>query len=409
MTDAVRTPLTVTQLTTYLKMKLEEDPRLSGVLVAGEISNFTNHYRSGHLYFSLKDERSVLRCVMFASSASRLRFAPQDGLRVLARGRISLYEASGQVQLYVDELQPDGLGALSLAFEQLREKLRREGLFDAARKRPLPRFPARVGVITSPTGAALHDMLTILARRWPLAEVVFCPVQVQGEAAAPQLVRALRRMNELGAADVILFGRGGGSLEDLWAFNEEMVARAVAASRIPVISAVGHETDVTISDFAADLRAPTPSAAAELAVPDRAEWLASLAWQREKLSSLMTARVEALQQRLDALTAGGALRGPARMTEPRAAALAALGDRLLRAQDKLVREKQAQAAALAGRLQALSPLAVLARGFSLAERQEDGEPAVIGLAAALAAGDRFSLRFADGRALCRAEAVEIAE
>lgn len=402
----MRTPLTVSQLNTYLKMKLEEDPRLSGVLVAGEISNFTNHYKSGHLYFSLKDERSVLRAVMFARSASRLRFSPQDGMRVLARGRISLYEASGQFQLYVDELQPDGIGALSLAFEQLKEKLRREGLFAPERKRPIPRFPERVGVITSPTGAAVHDMLTILARRWPLAQVVFCPVQVQGDQAAPQLVEALRRMNELDAADVILFGRGGGSLEDLWAFNEESVARAVAASRIPVISAVGHETDVTITDFAADLRAPTPSAAAELAVPDQAEWLATLSYQRDRLRSILTSRVSALQQKLDLLTANRVLRSPQELTSSRAAQLAVLQDRLLRAQEALVGRKQAQAAELAGRLQALSPLSVLARGFALAEKEKNGVRTLIGSAADLSPGERFLLRFSDGEAACRAEAVE---
>lgn len=405
LTD-MRTPLTVTQLNTYLKMKLEEDPRLSGVLVAGEISNFTHHYKSGHLYFSLKDERSVLRAVMFARSASRLRFAPQDGMRVLARGRISLYEASGQYQLYVDELQPDGLGALSLAFEQLKEKLRKEGLFAPERKRPIPRFPERVGVITSPTGAAVHDMLTILARRWPLAQVVFCPVQVQGEAAAPQLVEALRRMNELDAADVILFGRGGGSLEDLWAFNEESVARAVAASRIPVISAVGHETDVTISDFAADLRAPTPSAAAELAVPDQAEWLVSLEYQRERLRSLLGTRISALQQRLDLLTASRVMQNPMELASSRAAQLSLLQERLLRAQQTIVKEKQAQTAELAGRLQALSPLSVLARGFTLAEKKEHGAKTLIGSAADLSPGDIFLLRFSDGEAVCRAESVE---
>ena len=409
MLTEIRTPLTVTQLTVYLKARLEEDPRLNGVLVSGEISNFTNHYKSGHFYFSLKDERSVLRAVMFARNASRLRFVPQDGMRVLARGRISLYEASGQYQLYVDELQPDGLGALSLAFEQLKEKLRKEGLFAPERKRPLPPFPERVGIITSPTGAAVHDMLTILARRWPLAQVVFCPVQVQGEAAAPQLVEALRRMNEQEAADVILIGRGGGSLEDLWAFNEEIVARAVAASRIPVVSAVGHETDVTICDFAADLRAPTPSAAAELAVPDRAEWMAALQAQRGRMASLMQSRTAALQQRLDLLTASRTLREPLSMTQNRAAELELLRERMHRAQKALLDRKESRAAELTGKLHALSPLSVLARGYALAEKEQEETTTLISSAADLSPGEIFTLRFADGKAVCRAKSVALHE
>ena len=394
--------LTVGQLTAYLKAKLEEDPRLSQVLVTGEISNLTNHYKSGHLYFSLKDERAVLRAVMFSRNASRLRFSPEDGMKVLARGRVSLYEPSGQYQLYVEELQPDGVGALTLAFEQLKQRLQKEGLFDAARKRPLPPYPERVGVITSPTGAAVHDMVNILSRRWPLAKIVFAPVQVQGEAAAPQLAAAVRRMNEQDAADVILIGRGGGSMEDLWAFNEEIVARAVAASRIPVISAVGHETDFTICDFAADLRAPTPSAAAELAVPDRAETAAALSYQRDRLSSLLRARLSAWTQRIDALTACRALRDPLSLTETRRTQLDGLRERLLRAQGGRTEAEKARLAALCGRLDALSPLSVLARGYAIASR--GGE--VVSSAAALAPGEAFSLRFADGSVRCRAEATE---
>ena len=230
--------------------------------MSGEISNFTNHYKSGHLYLSLKDDKCLIKAVMFAQSARRLRFMPQDGMKIIARGRISVYEVTGQYQFYIEDMQPDGLGALNLAYEQLKAKLEAEGLFAAERKRPLPRFPQRIGVITSPTGAAVHDITTILARRYPLAEVVFCPVLVQGEGAAPQIVDALKRFNRLNCADVIILGRGGGSLEDMWPFNEETVARAVAASNIPIISSVGHETDFTICDFVADLRAPTPSAAA---------------------------------------------------------------------------------------------------------------------------------------------------
>ncbi len=398
--------LTVSQLNTYLKMKLEEDPRLSSVLVTGEISNFTNHYKSGHLYFSLKDERSLVRAVMFARSAARLRFLPKDGMKVLARGRISLYEASGQYQLYVEDLQPDGLGALNLAYEQLKEKLGREGLFSPERKRPLPRFPERVGVITSPTGAAVHDILTVLGRRFPLAQVVFCPVLVQGEGAAPQLVRALERMNRAQAADVIILGRGGGSLEDLWAFNEESVARAVAASQIPVISAVGHETDFTICDLAADLRAPTPSAAAELAVPDAAELAASLQYQRRRLALGIEARLGAYRQRLDALTASRPLQQPGSLTADRAAKTAALEERLHRAAASVCSAGQARLAGLAGRLDALSPLSVLARGYAIASLGKGKRRTLITSVESLPPGGRFTLRFSDGEAECRAEEVK---
>ena len=401
----VRTPLTVTQLNTYLKARLEEDSRLASVFVVGEISNFTNHYRSGHLYFSLKDERSVLRCVMFARNAARLRFAPEDGMRVLARGRVSLYEASGQHQLYVEDLQPDGLGALSLAYEQLKARLEKEGLFAPERKQPLPRFPQRIGVITSPTGAAVHDILTILGRRWPMAEIVFSGVQVQGEGAAEQIARAVRRMNELNAADVLIVGRGGGSLEDLWAFNEEIVARAVASSRIPVISAVGHETDFTICDFAADLRAPTPSAAAELAAPDAAELMASLRYQRERLLSLITAKTASLEQRLDMLSSSRSLRDPLRMAAVRREKLDQLHNRLMAAAQRNLGERQNSLRALAGKLQALSPLAVLARGYTIAEKDGPKGRVPVSSVDLLSCGERFFLRFADGEAACHADEI----
>ena len=401
----VRTPLTVTQLNTYLKARLEEDPRLASVFVVGEISNFTNHYRSGHLYFSLKDERSVLRCVMFARSAARLRFAPDDGMRVLARGRVSLYEASGQYQLYVEDLQPDGLGALSLAYEQLKARLEKEGLFAPERKQTLPRFPQRIGVITSPTGAAVHDILTIWGRRWPLAEIVFSGVQVQGEGAAEQIARAVRRMNELNAADVLIVGRGGGSLEDLWAFNEEIVARAVASSRIPVISAVGHETDFTICDFAADLRAPTPSAAAELAAPDAMELMTSLRYQREKLLSLITAKTASLEQRLDMLSSSRTLRDPLRMATVRREKLDQLHDRLAAAAVRSLSERQNSLGALAGKLQALSPLSVLARGYAIAEKDGPKGRVPVSSVGRLACGGRFLLRFAAGEAACHTDKI----
>ena len=251
--------LSVSQLNRYIKMNFDADENLANIFISGEISNFTNHYRTGHLYFTLKDDSAAVRAVMFNSSAKRLKFMPEDGMKVIARGRVSVYEASGQYQLYVDDMQPDGVGALNLAYEQLKEKLQKEGLFSELHKKP---YPEKVGVITSPTGAAVRDIINVLGRRFPYAEIVFCPVLVQGDGAHLQLTDAVNLFNSERAADVIIIGRGGGSIEDLWEFNDEGLARAVYNSEIPVISAVGHETDFTICDFAADMRAPTPSAAA---------------------------------------------------------------------------------------------------------------------------------------------------
>ena len=389
--------LSVSQITGYLKSLLEGDPNLNPVFISGEISNFTDHYRSGHLYFSLKDEKAVLKAVMFSSSARRLRFRPSDGMKVLCRGRISLYEASGQYQLYVDDMQPDGLGALNLAYEQLKARLEKEGLFDAARKRPIPRYPRRVGVITSPTGAAVRDICQILGRRWPMAEIVFCPVLVQGEGAAPQLVEALARMNRIDGVDTIIIGRGGGSLEDLWAFNEESVARAVADSKIPVISAVGHETDFTICDFVADLRAPTPSAAAELAVPDQMEekMLVDSAWYTLKtdLNGLLSRK----KLELDSLTARRCLREPLEPVQREKDELEHLIRRLTAGVSLSVSRGKEELSRLTGMLDGLSPLKVLSRGYTLAQT-EAGEP--IRSVSELQEGEVFRLRFMDGEARC---------
>ena len=257
---------TVSQINQFIKYTLDASPVLSDIYIHGEISNFTNH-RSGHLYFSVKDEESVLRVVMFKSSAVRLKFLPENGMKVLIHGRISSYVRDGQYQLYADSMEPDGAGALAVAFEQLKKKLEAEGLFAAEKKKLLPPFPKAIGIVTSPTGAAIRDILQILGRRYPLSKVILFPVQVQGDAAPRQLISGIQYFNRHLSVDVIIIGRGGGSMEELWAFNNEELARAVAASEIPVVSAVGHEIDFTISDFAADLRAPTPSAAAELTVP----------------------------------------------------------------------------------------------------------------------------------------------
>lgn len=392
--------VTVSQLNTYLRSKMEEDPLLSQIFVVGEISNFTNHYKSGHLYFSLKDDRAVVKAVMFAQHARRLRFVPENGMKVLVRGRVSIYEAGGQYQIYAEDMQPDGLGALNMAYEQLKKKLEAEGLFAQERKKTLPLYPQRIGVITSPTGAAVHDILSILARRFPVAEVVFCPVLVQGEGAAPQLVRALRQMNRYGGVEIIIIGRGGGSLEDLWAFNEESVARAVADSRVPVISAVGHETDYTICDFVADVRAPTPSAAAELAVPEQTEILFTLRYQQRRMAQNLRAMLESQRQRLDYLLLSSPLQRPELLTAEKKEALAALWEQLQRAEQALADEKKKELQQAAEHLQALSPLAVLGRGFSVVYGR-DHQP--LKSARDVERGERLEIILSDGTLLAKVE------
>ena len=389
--------LTVTQLNTYLKTQFEGDEILSHIFVTGEISNFTDNYRSGHLYFTLKDEHCAVRAVMFSRSASRLRFYPENGMKVIVRGRVGVYEVTGQYQLYAEDMQPDGLGALSLAFEQLKAKLEKEGLFDTSRKKPIPRFPERIGVITSPTGAAVHDIVTILARRWPSAEILFRPVQVQGEAAAAQIAGALRQMNRLQCADVIIVGRGGGSLEDLWPFNEEIVARAVADSSIPVISAVGHETDFTICDFAADLRAPTPSAAAELAVPDATELLAGIAALKTRLRNAAVANIADAGAVLRPLAESRFLKNPLETIELRRLEIDRLAGRLDEAASRRVERQKEQLAALSGKLNALSPLAVLSRGYA---EILDGSGNIMTGTAGVTAGEKIKVRMSDGFLHC---------
>lgn len=303
--------LTIKELNRYIKMKLDSDRLLSEVWIRGEISNFT-HHSSGHMYFTLKDESSRVKCIMFASYNQRLPFRPKEGAKVIARGNVTVYERDGQYQFYATQMQPDGIGSLYLAFEQLKQKLEAEGLFAPERKRPLPRFPRTIGVVTSPTGAAVRDILTTLQRRYPQAAVILYPVLVQGKGAAPSIVKAIRALNAMGEADVLIVGRGGGSLEELWAFNEEQVARAIYESAVPVISAVGHETDFTIADFAADLRAATPTAAAELAVPHTAELRALLRQREQVLQQGLQHRLQQARDRLRRLQRSPALQQPRR-------------------------------------------------------------------------------------------------
>jgi exodeoxyribonuclease VII large subunit len=351
--------VSVKELTRYLKLKLDGDDFLQDVWVRGEISNFTLH-SSGHMYFTLKDAESRIKCIMFASHNQRLGFLPRDGAKVIARGDVSVYERDGQYQLYVVQMQPDGLGNLYLAFEQLKAKLSAEGLFDPARKKPIPKFPRAIGVITSPTGAAIRDILTTLGRRQPSVPVLLYPVLVQGEQAAPSIVRAIETMNRLREVDVLIVGRGGGSLEELWAFNEESVARSIAASSIPIISAVGHETDFTIADFVADLRAPTPTAAAELAVPHHLELKQHLAHLRQRLLKGLLARVQIGRDRLDRLCKSPVFTQPRRYLLQPAERLDRENERLkFRMKERLSRARESLAR-LDHRVQAHSPKEKLA-------------------------------------------------
>jgi exodeoxyribonuclease VII large subunit len=389
--------LTVTQLNTYVKSLLDGDVKLANIFIAGEISNFTDHYRSGHLYFTLKDEKCAVSAVMFSRYAARLRFRPEDGMKVIARGKVSVYEAAGRYQLYIEDMQPEGIGALSLAFEQLKNKLEKEGLFAAERKKPIPRFPEKIGVITSPTGAAVHDIITVLDRRYPAARIIFCPVLVQGENAAPQITDAIGRFNRAGCADVIILGRGGGSIEDLWAFNEESVARAVAASRIPIISAVGHETDFTICDFAADLRAPTPSAAAELAVPDAAELLYSVLYQKDRMLRAMSAKTGSSKERIDGFMKSRVFTNPLGAVETRRINLDGTVSRL----NKAVKDKMSKSRALLSetglRLNSLSPLSVLGRGYA-AVYGRNGKS--LSSVEGIGTGDKITVKMSDGELGC---------
>lgn len=361
---AVPTVLTITQVNTYIKSIIDGDKNLSGVFLCGEISNFTNHYRTGHFYLTLKDDTSKIRAVMFRTYAQRLKFLPQDGMKVLVRGRISVYDRDGQYQVYIEDMQPDGAGALNLAYEQLKTRLEAEGLFDPSHKRPVPKFPQRIGVVTSPTGAAVHDICTVIGRRYPLAQIVLCPVQVQGDSAAPQICQAIAQFNMQKAADVLIVGRGGGSIEELWAFNEECVARAVYGSQIPVISAVGHETDFTICDFVADLRAPTPSAAGELAVPDARELSAFLFNAKAMLANALLTKIKERRSRFELLCNTPVLKNPHALLDSRRQVLDQNALNLIQAQQVLLKNQRQRLSLLCGKLHALSPLAVLSRGYS---------------------------------------------
>ncbi len=393
--------LTVSELNARIKGLIESDPVLGSVCVRGELSNY-KVYPSGHHYFTLKDAESSLRCVMFRFAASKLRFRPESGMGVTVWGRVSVYPRDGAYQLYCEDIMPEGAGDLQVAFEQLKEKLQREGLFDPAHKKPIPRYPERIAVITSSAGAAVHDIIRVLRKRWPVAKVILLPVRVQGVEAPPEIVGAIRYANRYKVADVIITGRGGGSIEDLWAFNDERVARAIYESELPVISAVGHEPDVTIADYVADLRAATPSNAAELAAPDMSELREAIMSARARLDQAVDRGIRERRKRLEELGSRRVMRSPTGFIDQRRLELDSIRLRLdSAATRKLGRERQ-QFAALAAKLDALSPLKVLGRGYSIAL---DSEGRAVKEAGQLRPGDRLSLRLAKGEADCLVESV----
>ncbi|WP_312641867.1 exodeoxyribonuclease VII large subunit [Hydrogenoanaerobacterium sp.] len=384
--------LTVSQLNRYIKAIFDDNKQLSSLMIKGEISNLSDHFSSGHLYFSLKDAGASVKAVMFKSYAQQLKFRPQNGQKVLLSCSVSVFERDGIYQLYVYDIQPDGAGALALAYEQLKEKLGKEGLFGPEHKKPIPRMPQKIGVVTSQTGAALQDILNILGRRYPIATVVVAPVLVQGENAAGDMVQALQYLNENNACDVIILGRGGGSAEDLWAFNSEQLARTIYASHIPIISAVGHETDFTIVDFVADLRAPTPSAAAELAAPDLQEVQYGLDSIQRKLTENMYSKLGVLNSKLAYYRHHRALQSPQNLLEQYRNHLTQSRQNLLTAMRNRLNVQQQKLSQQAKLLGSLSPLQVLARGYAIAF---DGDQLLTDSSKA-SIGDELRIQLASG-------------
>ena len=384
--------LSVSQLNEYIRGKLDSDALLGGVAIRGEISNY-KMYPSGHHYFTLKDEASALKCVMFKGNAMRLRFRPDNGVKVIAMGKISVYPRDGVYQLYCTAMAMDGIGDLYAAFEELKRKLAAQGLFDQAHKKPLPKYPGTIGIITSSAGAAIHDMLRILRKRYPLTQVRLLPVRVQGVEAPGEIAAAIRYANYYQLADLLIVGRGGGSIEDLWAFNDERVARAIFESEIPVISAVGHEPDVTISDFVADLRAATPSNAAELGVPDQDALRQALDSMSAAMTVALNRQLKGARQHLNMLSASPALQSPTGYLDQKRKNLTLLQNRLLSAQSRIVDRKNQQFIACTAKLDAMSPLKVLTRGYALV-RTDEGD--VLRSVSQVEPGDRIVVSLSDG-------------
>ncbi len=393
--------VTVGQVSLYIKSLLEGDSKLSYISIVGELSNFKTHFASGHMYFTLKDGTAALKCVMFKGNAMRLRFVPKDGMKVVCSGRISVYERDGAYQLYAENMTPDGEGDLMAQLERIKEKLSAEGLFDQSRKKAIPRFPKKVAVITSETGAAVRDIFNVLSRRYPACDIIFCPATVQGADAPKSLISALDKVYKTDA-DVTIIGRGGGSMEDLWCFNDEALVRKIAESRIPVISAVGHETDFTLCDFVADLRAPTPSAAAELAVPDAALLYDSVGKLKRNLEGALFEKIATREKHLSLIGGSTAFAAPVdSIISKRSLSVDLLTDRVDSNFDKIIIKKETDFSAMLSLLDALSPLKTLKRGFAVAEKQGK----TISSAGQLEAGDSIKLRFADGSAECNITSV----
>lgn len=370
MPDNENKIITVSQLNEYIKMLLDSSPVLCDIYIKGEISNFTNHYRTGHLYFTLKDEGGLLKTVMFRSSAEKLKFIPENGMKVIVHGRVAAFVRGGQYQLYADSIEPDGIGALYIAYEQLKKRLEAEGLFREDRKIPLPKIPLHIGIITSPTGAAIRDIINIMGRRFPLAEIVLFPSLVQGEGAAAQMITGLEYFNKTEMVDLIIIGRGGGSIEDLWSFNDEMLARAVKNSKIPVISAVGHETDYTICDFTADRRAPTPSAAAEIAVVDAQELKRKTNNIIGRLKSLLTHNVKIRRQRLLQLSDRRVLTSPATVIDDKRMIVLSIERRLESGIKLIMSGKKNDFIKYTSKLETLNPMSIITRGYSAVFRND---------------------------------------
>ena len=395
---------TVSQINGYLKELLEADPLLQSLLIRGEISNY-KRYPSGHHYFSLKDEKGSMRCVLFRGDAARLRFQPANGISVLAFGRISVLPRDGQYQMYCTELIEDGRGALDLAFERLRRKLEEEGLFDPARKKHLPAWPGRIALVTSPAGAAVRDMIRILGARWPMVGVLVVPVRVQGEGAAEEIAAAIDQVNRREDIDLIITGRGGGSREDLWAFNEEAVARAISRSRIPVISAVGHEPDVTISDYVADVRAATPSNAAELAVPDQGQVRHRLGQLARRLAAAQRSRLTAGRKDLLRMMDSRAMRNPKAPIEDSRMLVDRAQERLIATLKGILKDGRGELARLSAGLDAMSPLKVLGRGYAIAR----GSRGIVTRTDQAEVGQRLDVLLADGTLGCEIKEKEETE
>jgi len=385
--------LSISQLNEYIRGRMDSDPLLTQVAVRGEISNY-KMYPSGHHYFTLKDESSALKCVMFKGNAMRLRFRPENGMKIIAMGRVSVFPRDGAYQLYCTAMAMDGIGDLYAAFEQLKKKLESQGLFDPAYKKPLPKYPGTISIVTSSAGAAVHDMLRILRKRFPLSNVRLLPVRVQGAEAPGEIAAAIQYANYYKLADLLIVGRGGGSMEDLWAFNDERVAYAIYRSEIPVISAVGHEPDVTISDFVADLRAATPSNAAELAVPDQDSLRQQLDSMIIAMVSSLDGQIKSAKKHLDILSQSPALRGPDGYLQQRSKNLELLKNRMISAQNQNITMKNQQYIAAVSKLDAMSPLKVLSRGYAMTQNQS-GE--VVRSVKQVSIGERIAISLSDGK------------